>query len=144
MFIWIIITVVPIYILHWLVKRLVRVVLPGPIEKNFPKELITKATVHNRGKYDYRCNGCLLTLIWVDKRSIYMITTIHPAVLESVEPTVKRRKPDGSRVDLLCPPCLPDYQSFMRGVDRADQRIGYYNLGRRSKKMVEKSICILD
>ena len=79
MFIWIIITVVPIYILHWLVKGLVRVVLPGPIEKNFPKELITKATVHNRGKYDYRCNGCLLTLIWVDKRSIYMITTIHPA-----------------------------------------------------------------
>ena len=102
--------------------------------KNFPKELITKATVHNRGKYDYRCNGCLLGLIWVDKRSIYMITTIHPAVLESIEPTVKRRKPDGSRVDLPCPPCLPDYQSFMRGVDRADQRIGYYNLGRRSKK----------
>ena len=81
--------------------------------KNFPKELITKATVHNRGKYDYRCNGCLLALIWVDKRSIYMITSIHPAVLESVEPTVKRRKPDGSRVDLPCPPCLPDYQSFM-------------------------------
>ena len=54
--------------------------------KHFPKDLITKATVSNRGNYDYRFNGSLLALIWVDKRSIYMITTIHPAVLEGVEP----------------------------------------------------------
>ena len=31
------------------------------------------------------------------------------------------------------PPCLPDYQSYLRGVDRVDQMRGYYNLGRRSK-----------
>ena len=81
----------------------------------------------------------LMVVFWllfelISGQYTYMITTIHPAVLESVEPTVKRRKPDDSRVDLPCPPCLTDYQSFMRGVDRADQRIGYYNLGRRSKK----------
>ena len=34
----------------------------------------------------------------------------------------------------MCPPCLPDYQAYMRGVDRGDQLVGYYNLGRRSKK----------
>ena len=67
-----------------------------------------------------------------------MITIIHPAVLEGIEPTVMRRKPDGSRVDLQCPLCLPDYQSFMSGVDRADQRIGDYNLGRRSRKWCKR------
>ena len=70
-------------------------------------------------------------------------TTIHPAVLESIEPTVKRRKPDGSRVDLPCAPYLPEYQSFMRCVDRADQRIGYYNLGRRSNKWWKKVFAYL-
>ena len=34
----------------------------------------------------------------------------------------------------MCPPCLPDYQAYMRGVGRGDQLIGYHNVGRRSKK----------
>ena len=55
---------------------------------------------------------------------------IHPAVQEGVEPSVKKHKPDGSGVDLPCPLSLPDYQSFMRGVGKVDQRIGYYNLCR--------------
>ena len=69
--------------------------------------LITKSNVHNRGKYEYRSNGSLLALIWVNKRSIYMITTIHPAVQEGVEPTVGRRKPDGSSRFPMHPPPPP-------------------------------------
>ena len=37
-------------------------------------------------------------------------------------------------MDIECPPLLPDYQAFMRGVDCSDQLIGLYNIGRRSKK----------
>ena len=48
-----------------------------PNRKNFPKELITKARVSNRGKYDYLSNGVILAIVWVDKRSIYLITTMH-------------------------------------------------------------------
>ena len=48
--------------------------------------------------------------------------------------TVKRRQIDGTQVDVECPPLLPDCQAFMRGVDRYDQLIGLYNIGRRSKK----------
>ena len=29
---------------------------------------------------------------------------------------------------------VPDYQAFMRGVDRGDQLMGYYNIRRRSRK----------
>ena len=31
---------------------------------------------------------------------------------------------DGTRVDVECPPLLPDYQAFMHGVDRSNQLIG--------------------
>ena len=48
--------------------------------------------------------------------------------------TVKRTASDGSKVDRTCPPCLPDYQQFMRGVDRGDQLEGYYSSGRLSVK----------
>ncbi len=36
-------------------------------------------------------------------------------------PTVNKRQADGTQVDNPCPPCLPDYQKYMRGVDRGDQ-----------------------
>ncbi len=39
-----------------------------------------------------------------------------------------------TRESLTCPPLLPDYQTYMRGVDRGDQLMGCYSLARRSKK----------
>ena len=83
--------------------------------------------------YDYRSNGPLLAAVWFDRRFIYFLSTMHSA--ESSTPvTVKRTNQDGSRNDVPCPPLLPDYQQYMRGVDRGDQLIGCYNVGRRSKK----------
>ena len=107
----------------------------GPNRIGFPKELLTKATNSNSGFVDFRSNGPLLATIWVDKRSIYFLSTIHVA-----EPplgstcTVKRRTTTGAQEDKPFPPCLPDYQCFMRGVDCNDQMQQYYNLGRRSIK----------
>ena len=98
----------------------------------FPKELVTKATVHNRGYYDFRSNGPLLAAVWVDKRSIYFLSTLHIAEASAV--TVKRRKLDGTQDDIACPPLLHDYQAYMQGVDCGDQLIGDYKAGRRSKK----------
>ena len=103
--------------------------------KHFPKELVSPSTVSNRGMYKYLSNGPLLACVWVDKRSIYFLTTLHVAKPPSGIPcTVGRRQVDGSLEDVVCPPCLPDYQTFMRGVDRIDQLGSYYNVGRRSCK----------
>ena len=55
--------VVLIYFSLLLVKGLL------PNRKKFPKDMVIKATRHNR---DYRSNGSLLVIVWVDKRSIYM------------------------------------------------------------------------
>ena len=103
--------------------------------KHFPQDLVTRATVSNRGLYDYRTNGELLAAVWVDKRAINFLSTIHPAEYPAgAEPTVKRRRIDGSQEDVSCPPLLPDYQSYMRGVDWGDQLQTCYNVGRRSRK----------
>ena len=60
------------------------------------------------------------------------MSTIHQA--EVTTPTmVKQQNIDGTQ-DVICPPLLPDYQQYTRGVDRGDQMIGCYNVGRRSKK----------
>ena len=85
------------------------------------------------GYYDYRSNGPLLATVWKDKRIVHFLSTIRVARC-SVPVTVKRREKYGSQKNVECLPLLPDYQKFMRGVDRGDQLMGYYNVGRRSKK----------
>ena len=83
--------------------------------------------------YDYRSWGPILACVWKDKRVIHFLSTIHVAKCEPPA-TVLRRNELGTQDLVECPPCLPDYQSFMRGVDKGDQLIGYYNIGRCSRK----------
>ena len=97
----------------------------------YPKQLAVKANEIAKGFYDYRLSGPLLACIWKDKRIINFLSTIHIA---EADVRVPRVHIDGTRANITSPPCLPDYQQFMRGVDMADQRIGYYNVGRHSKK----------
>ena len=102
--------------------------------KHYPAELAYKAseaTKLDRGFYDYRACGPLLACAWKDKKVIHFLTTKHVAEAET---SVSRTARDGSQQDISCPPCLPDYQEFMRGVDLSDQRMSYYYVGRRSKK----------
>ena len=105
-----------------------------PNRKYFPQDLVVNKWDVDTGYYDYRSSGPLLATVWLDKRIIHMLSTMHVAYPSSAPATVRRRAGDGTQEDVMCPPCLPDYQAYMRGVDRGDQLVGYYNLGRRSKK----------
>lgn len=103
--------------------------------RGYPKELVHKSkTGKERGFYDYRSKGPLLAVVWFDRRYINFLSTLHVAEASAGPTTVLRHQQDGSRVAVECPPLLPDYQQYMRGVDRGDQLIGLYNVGRRSKK----------
>ena len=75
---------------------------------------------------DYRS---IVATVWKDKCIIHFLITIHMAKC-SLPITAKRREKDGTQKDVECPPCLPDYQKFMRGIDRGDQMMRYYNAGR--------------
>ena len=103
-------------------------------QKHYPAELaykLSEATKLDRGFYEYRAYGPLLACAWKDKVVITFLTTKHVAEAET---SVSRTARDGSEQDISCPPCLPDYQEFMRGVDLSDQRMSYYYVGRRSTK----------
>ena len=49
------------------------------IEGVSPKELTTKPTKHNRAFMDYFTNGPLLASVWVNKHTIYFLSTMHVA-----------------------------------------------------------------
>ena len=104
--------------------------------RGYPKALVLPQRVANqklRGFMMYSSNGPLLAYAWKDRRMVYFLTTAHVAqAAEDV--TIERRGEMGQKLQVKCPPLLPDYQKFMRGVDHGDQLISQYNAGRRSKK----------
>ncbi len=111
-----------------------RVVLLDLYRKYYPKSLAAvKVKDVDRGYYDYMSSGPLLACVWRDKRIINFLTTIQ---CSSGNASVRRLAiVDDSVVYQMvtCPPCLPDYQTYMRGVDRGDQLMGYYRIGRSRK-----------
>jgi hypothetical protein len=54
-------------------------------------------------------------------------------------PVAKTWQDNGSMVEVSHPPLLDDYVAYMRGVDRGDQLISLYNIGRRSNKWWKKA-----
>ena len=94
------------------------------------------------GYSDFRSSGPLLASVRKDKRIIHFLSTIHVAQASS-SVTVQMREKDGTKRNVACPPLLPDYQSFMRGIGRGDQLMGYYNVGRRSRKWWKRGFAYL-
>ena len=74
----------------------------------------------------------------MDKWVIHFLMMLHAATQDVV---VKRRTKDGTQEEVNCPPRLPDYQAYMRGVDRGDQLMLHYN---KIYKVVEENLCLLD
>ena len=73
---------------------------------------------------EYLSYGPLLAVAWFDRHSVYFVNTMHRGECDKPV-TITRKNPDGSQTDVECPPLLPDYQKYMRGVDSGLQLIGY-------------------
>ena len=107
-----------------------------PNRKGFPDEtVITKQRQRNmtRGEYLWRSDGQLVAIGWLDKRPVYLLSTIHPPSSD-VPTTILRREGRGERQPLPCPPAQVDYQKFMGGVDLADQMLKSFSVVRKSRK----------
>ena len=85
-----------------------------------------------KGEGLFRRNGPLLAIKWCDKRSVYMLSTIHAAEMVEVnkfgEPNNKMWKPKA----------IQEYISNMRAVDVGDQMMSYNCFVRRSLKWWRK------
>ena len=104
-----------------------------PVEMKKSKHPVPRRA--ERGYYRHLSRGPMTAGIWFDRRYVnFLFTASTPAVQPGeAQPTTERR--DGARkVDILCPPYLSDYVSYMRGVDRGDQLIALYGVGRKSRK----------
>ena len=105
-----------------------------PNRKYYPKDFVVSAKSVERGYIDYRCSSPLVAWIWKDRRIIYFLSNMHEVCTPTSVPRTVVSDGKVTREEVTCPPLLPDYQALMRGVDRRDQLIGYYNLSRRSRK----------
>ena len=75
--------------------------------------------------------GSIVAVAWHDKRTVTILSTLsNPLEISSV----KRRKRDGSQVDVPCPKAVQSYTAHMNGVDRADQLRSSYSVSRRAAK----------
>ena len=89
---------------------------------------------YQAGDIDWRTNDTIMYVRWKDKRMVYVLSTIHPLrdATNTWNIVVRHRNP--GRAELSCPLSIVEYIKYMRGVDRGDQLISLYNLGKRTKK----------
>ena len=66
----------------------------------------------------------MLSTVWLDKCIIHMLSTMHVAYPSSAPATVRRRAGDGTQEDVMCPPCLPDYQAYIEVLTGVTSLLG--------------------
>ncbi len=84
-----------------------------------------------RGEHIFRQKGNVVVAVWKDKKPIHLMSS-------NCSPTgdtqVRRKQKDGRIRFFPCPPSLVAYNSYMAGVDKADQLRGYYKVRSKSRK----------
>lgn len=98
--------------------------------KDLPHEIKVDQKL-KRGDYVWRSKGQLTAYQWRDNRNVTMLSNFHDPS-EVVE--VNRTLSNGATVGVTCPKVVSDYNKFMGGVDRFDQKRNAYMCDRRSKK----------
>ena len=97
----------------------------GPTKTDgFPRDIVLTSAMErrmDRGDYICRCHENLVAMAWYDRRSMYLISTIHPPESIGEPTTVQRHSASVARQPIPCPPAQCAYQEFMDGVALADQ-----------------------
>jgi hypothetical protein len=98
--------------------------------RGVPAEIIRDIKM-DRGDVRFLAKNSISIVRWMDRKPIYMMSNF-------ADPTnmtkVTRKLKDGQTIQLHCPVMIQDYNYGEVGVDRADQRIQYYAVDRRSRR----------
>lgn len=81
----------------------------------------------------FRRSDIMLAIKWCEKRTVFMISTIHQADMIEI-----RKRYNGKEKVSWKPESIVEYIKYMRGVDVGDQLMSYNNCTRRSKKWWRK------
>ncbi|XP_015596321.1 piggyBac transposable element-derived protein 4-like [Cephus cinctus] len=106
----------------------------GTIRKNRGLPQSLKTLRLTRGQYEFRRNREILLEVWNNgRRNVNMISTIHSAQL--MKSTNRSRR---STAPIQKPNSIINYNTYMKGVDRADQYLAYYSIFRKTKKWTKR------
>ena len=95
--------------------------------KNFP-DVFKQGEKLDIGQYQFATSNDLLSVLWHDRRDVFLLSTAHN---QSVTSVMKRPKGSREKVPVVCPTCVQDYNLYMGGVDLSDQYLNYYSLTQR-------------
>lgn len=105
----------------------------GTIRKNRGLPECLKKTDLQRGDTIFRRKNDILLQVWKSKKEVSLISSIHSAEMKESH-NVDRM----TRQKIIKPNALIDYNKYMKGVDRADQYLSYYNILRKTTKWTKR------
>lgn len=85
----------------------------------------------SRGEFQFSTKKRIAVVKWMDRKAVNFISTIDSPRQTT---TVQRRLRNGTKLDVHCPKVVETYNKYMGGVDRFDQMLERYAIGRRSIK----------
>ena len=85
-----------------------------------------------KGEVKVESTDGVLALKWMDKRPVCMLSTIHGD--EMVTKRRRTRLAEGGVEDINKPLVVAEYNTYMGGVDKADQLLSYYPFSHRTVK----------
>ena len=93
--------------------------------KHLPFQFKNEAEKMSKGKARFWRKKRLLLALWKDKKPVSILSNVENASMSNAI---------GSRANLIIPSCIQKYSCFMRGVDKFDQKLGYYRYNHRFSK----------
>lgn len=84
-----------------------------------------------RGEFMFETKGKLSAVKWMDSKCVYVLSNFFCPMDTT---TVLRRNKTGEREAVYCPIVIAEYNKIMGGVDKFDQLLERYAIGRRSTK----------
>lgn len=86
----------------------------------------------------YKHNGNVLTIEWMDKQSVCLLSTVHSS--GSVDKHVRDHCQPNSYRNIQKPKAIHEYNQYMAGVDRNDQMNSCYDTQQRTIKWWKKIV----
>lgn len=104
--------------------------------KDLPNIFKEKSNL-KRGEFIYKTKGNIVAVKWMDNKPVHFLTNCLRGT------AVKRQNKDRSRVEIPCTNLVKQYNKYMGGVDKFDQFLERYAIGRRSTKWGHRIIYYL-
>ena len=120
------------YLLDYLYKKGLYAAGTVRVDRRYmPKEFCKSKNLLQRGEYEYITSGKVVLYKWMDRKLVFLLSNFHdPETFEIIQ----RKEKNGGKQNVQCPTAISDYNKYMGGVDRADQRKESYSLDRKSKR----------